>query len=309
MKIIKIITMFGLLIFNLTSYSLAFANDKFSGSCIGDEILQNFDDYFNQVTPENAGKWGSVEKARNIYDWQTLDNIYNYTKSNNYLYKHHTLIWGQQQPEWLNSLKANEQKKEIEEWIQLVCSRYPLVDMIDVVNEPINHPPLYKDAIGGSGTCGYDWIIWSFEKARQYCPNADLIINEYNILNNSSNLKELINIVKILKSKSLIDGIGIQGHYFEIQNMSADEINKSLDELSLTGLSIYISELEIDESDDAKQLDEYQRVFPVLWEHPSVYGITLWGYIQGKIWKENGYLIRSDGSERPAFKWLIDYIY
>jgi GH35 family endo-1,4-beta-xylanase len=31
-----------------------------------------------QVSPGNEGKWGSVEVTRNTYNWNPLDQIYNY---------------------------------------------------------------------------------------------------------------------------------------------------------------------------------------------------------------------------------------
>ena len=85
-------------------------------------------------------------------------------------------------------------------------------------------------------------------------------------------------------------------------------IKNNLDKLAATGLPIYISEFEVDIADDNEQLQEYQRRFPVLWEHSGVKGITLWGYIQYRIWKVNGYLIRADGTERPALEWLRSYL-
>lgn len=282
--------------------------DKFLGSCIGNEIPSNFESYFTQVTPENAGKWGSIEKKNKIYDWATLDNIYDYTINKNFIFKFHTLIWGQQQPEWLKALSKHEQKVAVEEWIQAACQRYSKIDFIDVVNEPINHPPFYKEAMGGDGLTGYDWLIWVYEEARLFCPNSKLLINEYNILNNEDNLKNLIKIVKLLNDRGIIDGIGIQAHYFEIEKLTPHDILSSLSQLSTFKLPIYISEIEIDEKDDSKQLKKYQEMFPVFWEYPLIQGVTLWGYLEGKMWKVNGYLIRTDGTMRPAFEWLMDYI-
>lgn len=66
--------------------------------------------------------------------------------------------------------------------MQTFCQRYPNVDLIDVVNEPLHTRPAYADDLGGNGTTGWDWVIKSFEYARQYCPNAKLLINDYNIV-------------------------------------------------------------------------------------------------------------------------------
>ncbi|HYC85017.1 MAG TPA: T9SS type A sorting domain-containing protein, partial [Chryseosolibacter sp.] len=49
-------------------------------------------------------------------------------------------------------------------------------------------------------------------------------------------------------------------------------------------------------------------IFPILWLHHGVHGITLWGYRQGEIWRTNAYLIRSNGTERPALSWLKTYL-
>ena len=48
--------------------------------------------------------------------------------------------------------------------------------------------------------------------------------------------------------------------------------------------------------------------FPLFWNDPHVRGITFWDFVQGHIWQKDAYLIRSDGSERPAMKWLVSYV-
>ncbi len=303
------LTLFGSQLF---SQPLAEGHSKFLGNIIGGSIPANFDSYWNQVIPENSGKWVSVEIGRDMYEWGGLDAAYNYAIDRDFQYKHHTLIWGQQQPwRWLQTLDSLEQAEEVEEWIRLVGERYPEMDFVDVVNEPLpNHaPPQYKDALGGDGETGWDWVIWCFEKARQYCSDTTkLLLNEYNLLNSNYNTDQIIGIIHLLKERGLIDGIGIQGHYTELRNVQVSTINNNLDKLAATGLPIYISEFEVDLADDNAQLQEYQRIFPVLWEHPGVKGVTLWGYIQYQMWKPNGYLVRADGTERPALQWLREYL-
>ncbi|MFA9290489.1 MAG: endo-1,4-beta-xylanase, partial [Solirubrobacteraceae bacterium] len=87
-----------------------------------------------------------------------------------------------------------------------------------------------------------------------------------------------------------------------------------LDDYATLGLDIYISELDISTSTsnnivlEEHQLKKYQDLFPVMWEHPAVKGVTLWGYKEGKTWIPDTYLIREDGTERSAMKWLSDYM-
>jgi hypothetical protein len=41
-----------------------------------------------------------------------------------------------------------------------------------------------------------------------------------------------------------------------------------------------------------------------------VKGITLWGYVQGQMWDQTptSYLVNSNGTVRPAFTWLAQFI-
>jgi endo-1,4-beta-xylanase len=50
------------------------------------------------------------------------------------------------------------------------------------------------------------------------------------------------------------------------------------------------------------------KIFPVLWRHPGVKGITLWGYLDGQMWQTTCYLVRSDGTARPALLWPAQYV-
>ena len=60
----------------LHSQPLANGWDKFLGCSTGSSIRADFDNYWNQITPGNEGKWGWVEGSRNQYNWGGLDNIY-----------------------------------------------------------------------------------------------------------------------------------------------------------------------------------------------------------------------------------------
>lgn len=279
---------------------------KFLGSIIAGAVPSDFGQYWNQVTPENGGKWGSVEATRDVMDWSALDIAYNHAKDNGLPFKQHTFVWGQQQPAWIDALSVAEQEAEVDEWIKAFCERYPETDFIDVVNEPLHAVPGYAAALGGSGLSGWEWVVWTFEKARQHCPNAKLALNDYNIINNDAATATYLNIVNLLKDKGLIDIVGEQGHFLETTPSAT--IKKNLDRLHAAGLPIHISEYDVNLADDQAQNQKYQEQFPMLWEHPGVQGITLWGYKQNQIWREDAYLIRSDGTVRPALTWLAGYV-
>jgi endo-1,4-beta-xylanase len=239
--------------------------------------------------------------------WKWLDTAYQFARTNNMPFKQHTFVWGNQEPSWISKLTAQEQREEVDEWIKLFGERYPDVEFIDVVNEPVHRPASYREALGGAGETGYDWVVWCFETARRYCPNAKLIMNEYELLNIDAIIDSFLTIVNILQSRDLIDAIGAQSHWFSVQSAPTGMIQGNLDRLAATGLPVYSSELDIRGSDSV-QLVDYRRIFPVLWEHPGVAGITLWGWRENNTWIDSSHLVDKNGNERPALAWLRTYV-
>lgn len=296
---------------------LAAGTGRFIGNALDLAVRPDYKVYWNQVTPGNAGKWGSVEGVKDAYNWAPLDTYYNYAVENGFPFKLHTLVWGNQQPSWITGLDSASQRAQVEEWIKLAGQRYPSISMVDVVNEPFHAVPSYAPAIGGTGKTGWDWVVQAFTWARQYCmKGVKLLLNEYNVLHDATVTTNYLKLIDTLRVRGLIDGIGIQGHYFEFRATAAAggyvynvaTIKANLDRLVATGLPVYISEFDINEPVDSIQLANYRTYFPIFWDTRGVKGITLWGYVQGDMWQENAYLVRVDGSERPALKWLRSYV-
>ncbi|MCG8373363.1 MAG: endo-1,4-beta-xylanase [Balneolales bacterium] len=301
---------------------IATGKPKFLGNIYSSIQRPRFAEYWNQVTPENAGKWGSVEAERDVMNWQDLDAAYVLAKDNGFLFRFHVLVWGNQQPEWMKTLSEEEQLEEIEEWFTEVAARYPDIDYLEVVNEPLHDPPSddpndpgsggYMEALGGSGETGWDWIITAFEMAdRIFADSVKLMINDYNILGISLNVTNYLEIINLLLDRDLIDAIGAQGHHFSTKNVNAANIDNNLNRLGAVGLPVQVTELDINgtnsDNSEAAQLAEYERIFPTIWEHESVIGVTLWGWRPG-LWVDDALLISSQEEERASLEWLRTYV-
>jgi hypothetical protein len=172
-----------------------------------------------------------------------------------------------------------------------------------VVNEPLHAPAGYREGLGGSGSTGWDWVITVFELARKYCTKSKLILNDYGIVNDANATRRYLEIIKLLQDRELIDIIGVQSHYFNLENYPVSTIKKNLDELAKTGLPITSSEFDL-RGDENTQLNRYKTYFPIFWEHPAIIGVTLWGYTTN--W--GGAIIMSGGREYAALKWLRTYV-
>lgn len=264
---------------------------------------------WNQITPENESKWGSVEGTRGSYNWGS-DTPFNYAKNHGFTYKFHALVWGSQYPNWFtSSLPVQERYNAMVKWFDEVKKHYPELPMIDVVNEAVGmHQqgnPLMKESLGGGGTTGYDWLIKAFELAHERWPNAILIYNDFNTFQYDTDA--YIDLVQTLRDAGApIDAYGCQSH--DVDNISYDNLKNSMTKIqNAVKMPMYITELDINVQDDAQQKAQYQSIFPLMWEAEYCAGVTIWGYVYGATWVDHSGLYR-DGVERPAMTWLKEYM-
>ena len=269
-----------------------------------------FADYWNQVTPENATKWGSVEGDRQgKFNWGGADKAAKYAKEHGFPFKFHTLVWGSQYPNWMNNLSTEKQYEAIVEWMDEAKKHYPDLPVIDVVNEAISsHAPApYKAALGGDGKTGYDWIIKAFQMARDRWPDAILVYNDYNTF--QWNTDQFIDLVRTIRDAGApVDAYGCQSH--DLTGCSANTLKASMKKLQdALKMPMYVTEYDIGTANDNDQLKDYKAQIPLLWEADYCAGITLWGWIYGKTWTTDGNsgLIKNK-KERPAMEWLREYM-
>ena len=332
---------------------IATGKNKFLGSAYSTPQIPNFERYFNQVTPENAGKWGSIEGTKGVYNFTEVDQARAFAKSHGFPFRFHVLVWGAQQPTWLKPLSDAEKVQKIKAWFQAVANHYDgssdaraRLEYIEVANETLNDPPNnigpnatdagsgdYVNALKslnaelGTAPSEFDWVVNSFKLARQYFPcETKLVLNEYNA--ETILTDRYVALANLLKADNLLDVIGLQAHSFSTRKYNASQsfddhtayLRGQLDKIASTGLPIMITELDIDGDVDntytvttdvavrnAFQKSEYERIFGLYWNHPSVIGITLWGYLTGH-WRtaQEAYLVDAcSGQEKPA---LRDYL-
>lgn len=284
---------------------------KFVGNIANDRPDESYKELWNQITPENTTKWQRCEPNDNRWTFERSKGIYDYCRENNMPFKFHTLIWGAQYPNFIDSLRTDaDLRTAVEDWIRKAGETFPDADYVDVVNEPLfgHEAPFFRRAIGGMnglyGT-GWDWVIWSFERAREAFPNSKLLINDFNILKSKNNIKRYSHLIKLLHDRGLLDGIGCQTHW--IEGRSAENIASGIDYLTTLcpGIPVYVSELEINIANDFEQKEKLKELFTLFWHHPAIKGITFWGYQHSWLGK-NAVLVR-DGVDRPAMIWLKSF--
>lgn len=151
------------------------------------------------------------------------------------------------------------------------------------LNSPRHHKTclnFISKATFAQNAFGNDWIIKSFQLARQYCPNAILILNDYNVL--SWYTDKFITLARPVIAAGVVDALGAQPHGLADRPLS--ETTSKLNQIAALGLPIYISEHDIEKTNDQEQLQVMKQQFPLFYNHASVKGITLWGHVVGRTW-------------------------
>ena len=298
---------------------------KYLGNIITSSVPSDYNTYWNQASPENSGKWGSVQSSvkSTSYSWSGYDVVYNWGKQTGNPVKFHVLVWGSQQPSDASGATIGD----IQKWFEAVHTRYPNLDQIDVVNEayPSHAPAQYKGvlktaaAADGIPSSDYDWIFEAFKMARKLWTDpakTKLIYNDYNTIEYSAENTWVVNLAKAAKAQNIpIDAIGCQAH--DAWKLSTATVKTMIDNIAATGFPIYITEYDIGQSgtnttpttaDDAAQLSVMTSQMTMFWNHPSIKGVTYWGIKVGQTWRTGTGIEYSNGSERPALTWLKTWI-
>jgi endo-1,4-beta-xylanase len=280
---------------------------KFFGNIdSANEIRSDFATYWDQFVPENVGKWSWVQgSSASTFDWARVDAVYKYCEDNHILFKEHSFVWGSNQAAWINSTNA---VAAVQNWMKAFCVRYSKTRLIDVVDEPLHTSPSYASAIGGGGGTTWDWVANSFKWAHEACPNAILILNDYNIIEYSDDHNRIIAMAKtILAAGAPVMAIGAQGN--NAYKFSGSTLQTAIADIaSQTGLPVYITQMEFPVADDDQQAAIMKDLVTTFWNDTNVLGITYWGYIVGNTWRSNTGLMTSDGTMRPAMIWLMDFL-
>lgn len=321
---------------NVTPRGMSANKGKYLGNIIGGtpgnlyepNMHSDYMTFWNGITAENAHKWGDIfPNYSGSYNWRKADIVYNYAADNNLMFRYHAIAWGSQYPNNLPCNNVTQFRQAITFYMSEIQRKYRHIDQFDVLNENMHGSatyngqehaagtPCFRSGMGGNGTTGHDWVIWLFEQAREMFPNSKLIMNDFELEGNNAGIDQQLAIMAALRDRGLVDGFGTQAHTFNVDRLRTNPngLRTSVDRMARAGVPVYVTELDLTGNPDnsgseALQLQSYQNLFPVYWEHPAVAGVTIWGYVEGLTWFEGTGLLNSNRTKRSAMIWLENYI-
>jgi len=299
--------------------------------------------HFDAMTAGNVMKPDTLEPTEGVYNFVPADKIVSFAEKTGMLMRGHTLVWHSQTPAWFFSDPKDPSKlatKEIllareKAYIQAVVGHFKgQVKSWDVVNEVLSESGSLRSGKENSKwfeIAGDEYIEKAFIWAHEADPDAELVINDYNLESNPVKRDAMYSLVKSLKAKKIpVTGIGIQMH-ITIQSPAISEIKKTIERFASLGVKVLVTELDVsiyesateaykDPSSDIllQQAQRYKDLFNLFKEQAAkkrLDTVILWGSADDDTWlddfpvrgrKNAPMLFDRDLQAKPAFWAIVD---
>jgi endo-1,4-beta-xylanase len=272
---------------------------RYFGTAVNDRLLGSDTTYttllnaqFNQVTPENAMKWGPLEPTSGTLNWTAADALVASAQANGQKVRGHTLVWHSQLPTFISDghLTKAQLNDTVKAHIELEMGRYKgKIYAWDVVNEAFNDDGTRRQSVFET-TLGDGYIADAFRWAHAADPAAKLYINDYDTDDINPKSDGLYALVKKLKADGVpIDGVGFQAH-LDLDNNPPAKMAENLQRFAALGVDVAITELDVrlaTPSTPTKlktQADYYKVVVDACLSTPKCVGITVWGISDRDSW-------------------------
>jgi endo-1,4-beta-xylanase len=248
---------------------------------------------FSGVTPENVMKWDAIHPTRSRYDFRRADALMAFAASNNLLVHGTTLVWHQQNPDWLANgrFTRDEMIGLLREHVDSVVGRYRGRQLAswDVVNE----------AFEGDGTLrhtlwleriGPDYLDLAFRFAHAADPTARLFLNDYDAEMIGAKSDAMYAFVAGMLARGVpIHGIGFQMH-LHLGGIDLGSFAANMQRFADLGLEVAITEMDVRIELPATpetlvtQAGVYNGVLNSCLGQPACRAFRTWGFTDRHSW-------------------------
>jgi len=294
-------------------FGAAISNSFVSGSMSSEDRQQYEEKFlknFNSAVTENALKWGNMEPKKGEVNYGVVDGILEWTDKHHIPLRGHNIFWGIEKfvQDWVKELDDEELLRTLQNRAEDIATKYKgRFVQYDLNNEMI-HGNFYEERLGPDIT--KRMVEWVHQKD----PDAQLFLNDYDILTGNRLDDYMRHIRELLGQGVRIAGIGVQGHLHG-DSFDREELKRSLDSLAVFNLPIVVTEFNMpgqrskyyrenirtmtpeEEAQKAKDLVDY---YSICFAHPAVDGILMWGFWAGANWIPVSSLYNRDWSPTPA---------
>jgi GH35 family endo-1,4-beta-xylanase len=273
------------------------------GACINTTVIKNpafvdfFTKHFDWAVFENELKWYHTEAQQGKLNYADADALLDFCDRYGKPVRGHCIFWAVDNMVqlWVKGLDTDQLRAAVQGRLQSLLTRYAgRFPHYDVNNEML-HGSFYKDRLGD------DIDAFMFRETARLDPGATLFVNDYNVEGGAdpkATPEKYIEQINALQQKgAAVGGIGLQGH---VTNPVGEIVCDALDKLATTDLPVWLTELDVSESDVDLRADDLEVVLREAYAHPAVEGVMFWGFMQGNMWRQDACLVNADGTVNDA---------
>jgi GH35 family endo-1,4-beta-xylanase len=271
--------------------------------------------------------WGAFEKEKGRGQYERLELMAQWCRAHRILAKGHPLIWHGVYPKWAPG-DPDEAIALLRERVKDIIEHYKgLITVWDVINEA-NIAPDFNNGEGrwvkreGPANVVRVALDWAREAGKG--SNETFIYNDYNI-----GPENVALLTQLASSDSLPDAIGIQSHMHK-ETWPVARVWEVCETFARFGKPFHFTETTVisgpirqfnyqgpplkdwftTTQEEARQADYVEKLYTVIFSHPSAQAITWWDLSDDRAWLgAPAGLLRRDMTAKPAYERLMSLIH
>lgn len=313
-----------------TKHAFLFGSNIFlwgkAGTPEGEQLYRGrFKDVFNFATIPFY--WPAYENTQGKTDAEDRLAVAAWCQSEGIKTKGHPLAWNYFEPRWLPSDPDEVFALQLARIDRDAALFQGKIEVWDVVNEATHfergelqkQAPRLTQAWEKAGRVPF--VLECFKHARAADPTATLLINDYRT--DPPYARLIDDLIAANGGMRPFDAIGLQSHMHD-GAWSNERVWEVCERFARFGVPLHFTELTILSGElgheiakrenspwpstpegEARQADEVERIYTMIFSHPAVEAITWWDFSDRRAWQRApaGFL-RNDLSPKPAYERL-----
>ncbi|NMB84075.1 endo-1,4-beta-xylanase [Candidatus Roizmanbacteria bacterium] len=239
---------------------------------------------FNLATIDYGIYWKEIEPEQGQFNYSIAEEQIKLAKKNNMDIRGMGLVCQTLYPDWLKNHNGSPDdfKEILKNHVYSIVSHFKgNVNEWTVVTEPYINPYRTNDVLYKK--LGYDYIEIAFQAARTADPDALLIYEDtFNHTSNGITTSLTHKIVDNLKTKGLIDRVGLEMHIDASQPLNSEDIIKTMKSygvpVSITSVDVDMSKVGGNQQEKlVRQAKIYQELVKICLDSDVCVDFSVWG--------------------------------
>ncbi len=247
------------------------------------------------VIVNHGFSWNVMEPSPENFNFGPADTVADFAADHDMEHIGVHFAWDQalldDLPGWVNAITDPvELRAVLTRRAEAIFERYPDLDRIDVINEPLETAAgaLYPNHF--AAVLGSDYIAELFAIVDAAAPDStQLFVNENFVEYFPAKADALVALVGDLVDAGVrIDGVGLQSHFI-LGAPDFDLLARTGDRLEALGVSVFLSELDVPVAADVPnragvQAERYRQAVATCLGWASCDLVNVWGVDDGHTW-------------------------